>query len=29
MDKYSGTEVTVDGEDYVIINADDIVAIVE
>lgn len=29
MDKYSGTEVTVDGEDFVIINADDIVAIVE
>ncbi len=27
--KYSGTEVTVDGKDYVIIRADEILAIVE
>lgn len=29
MDKYSGQEVTVEGEEYVILNADDIIAIVE
>lgn len=29
MDKYSGTEVTLEGEEYVILNADDIIAIVE
>jgi|SRR3569832_53436 len=28
MDKYAGQEVTIDGEDYVIVKADDIVAIV-
>ncbi|MBF8262545.1 MAG: groS-A [Parachlamydiales bacterium] len=29
MDKYSGQEVTVDDEDYVILKADDIIAIIE
>lgn len=29
MDKYSGQDVTIDDEEYVIINADDIIAIVE
>lgn len=29
MDKYAGTEITLDGIDYVILNADDIIAIVE
>lgn len=29
MDKYSGQEVTLDGEEFVILNADDIIAIVE
>jgi chaperonin GroES len=29
MDKYSGQEVTVEGEEYVILQADDIIAIVE
>lgn len=29
MDKYSGQEVNVDDEEYVIVNADDIIAIVE
>lgn len=29
MEKYSGQEVTIDGEDYVILRADDIIAIVE
>ncbi|MEZ5315719.1 MAG: co-chaperone GroES [Chlamydiales bacterium] len=29
MEKYSGTEVTLDGEDYVILGTDDIIAIVE
>jgi len=29
MDKYSGTEVTLDDEDYVIVRSDDIIAIVE
>jgi chaperonin GroES len=29
MDKYSGQEVTVDDEDYVIVSIDDIIAIVE
>ena len=29
MDKYSGQEVTVDHEEFVIINGDDIIAIVE
>lgn len=29
MDKYTGTEVTLDDEDYVIVRADDIIAIVE
>lgn len=29
MDKYAGQEVTVDDEDYIIVKADDIIAIVE
>lgn len=29
MDKYSGQEVTLDDEEYVIVNADDIIAVVE
>ena len=29
MDKYSGQEVTVDGEEYMILKADDIIAIIE
>ncbi len=29
MDKYSGQEVTIDDEEYVIVNADDIIAIVQ
>lgn len=29
MDKYSGQEVTLDGEEYVIVRADDIIAIVQ
>ncbi len=29
MDKYSGQEVTLDGEEFIILNADDIIAIVE
>ncbi len=29
MDKYSGQEVTVDDEDYVIVKADEIIAIIE
>lgn len=29
MEKYSGTEVTLDGDEYVILRADDIIAIVE
>ncbi|MBM3192112.1 MAG: co-chaperone GroES [Chlamydiae bacterium] len=29
MDKYSGQEITLDDEEYVILNADDIIAIVE
>lgn len=29
MDKYAGQEVTIDDEDYVIVKADDIVAIVK
>ena len=29
MDKYSGQEIQVEGEEYVIVRADDIVAIVE
>lgn len=29
MDKYSGQEVTVDGEEFIILRADDIIAIVE
>ena len=29
MEKYSGQEVTVNDEDYVIVNADDLIAIVE
>ncbi len=29
MDKYSGQEVTVDDEEYIIVNADEIVAILE
>ena len=29
MDKYSGQEITLEDEDYVILNADDIIAIVE
>lgn len=28
MDKYAGQEVTLDGEEYVITNADDIIAII-
>lgn len=28
MDKYSGQEVTIDDEEYVIVNADDIIAII-
>lgn len=27
--KYSGTEVTVDGEDYIILRADDVLAVIE
>lgn len=29
MDKYSGQEVTVDGEEYLVLRADDVIAIVE
>ena len=29
MDKYSGQEVTIDDEEYVIVKADDIIAIIE
>lgn len=29
MDKYSGQEVTLDNEEYLILNADDIIAIIE
>lgn len=29
MDKYSGTEVTIDDEEYIIVRSDDIIAIVE
>ncbi len=29
MDKYSGQEVTIDDEDFVIVKADDIIAIIE
>ena len=29
MEKYSGQEVTIDGEEYVILKADEIIAIVE
>lgn len=29
MDRYSSQEVTIDGEEYIIVKADDIVAIVE
>ncbi len=29
MDKYSGQEITIEGEEFVILNADDIIAIVE
>ena len=29
MDKYSGQEVTIDDEEYVILKADDIIAIIE
>lgn len=29
MDKYGGQEVTIDNEEYVIVNADDIIAVVE
>jgi chaperonin GroES len=29
MDKYSGSEVTLDGEEFVILNADDIIAVLE
>ena|ERR1700722_20669838 len=29
MDKYSGSEVTLDGEEYMILNADDIIAVLE
>jgi chaperonin GroES len=29
MDKYAGQEVSIDGEDFVIINSDEIIAIIE
>lgn len=29
MDKYAGNEVSLEGEDYVILNADDVIAVVE
>lgn len=29
MDKYSGQEVTIDDEEYIIVKADDIIAIIE
>jgi chaperonin GroES len=29
MDKYSGQEVTIDNEEYVIVKADDLIAIIE
>lgn len=29
MDKYSGQEVTIDGEEYMVLRADDVIAIVE
>lgn len=29
MDKYSGQEITIDDEEYIIVKADDIIAIVE
>jgi len=29
MEKYSGQEVTIEGEEYIILRADDIIAIVE
>ncbi len=29
MDQYSGQEVSIDGEDYIVLRADDIIAIVE
>ena len=29
MDKYSGQEVTVEGEEYVVLKSDDIIAIIE
>lgn len=29
MEKYSGQEITLDGEDYVIVKADDLIAIIE
>ncbi len=29
MDKYSGQEVTIDDEEYIIVRADDIIAIIE
>ena len=29
MDKYSGQEVTIDDEEYMILKADDIIAIIE
>jgi chaperonin GroES len=29
MDKYSGSEVTLDGEEFMILNADDIIAVLE
>lgn len=29
MDKYAGSEVTLDGEEYMILNADDIIAVLE
>lgn len=29
MEKYSGQEVTIDGEDFIILRADDIIAIIE
>jgi chaperonin GroES len=29
MDKYAGSEVSLDGEDYIILSADDIIAVLE
>ncbi|ACL68962.1 co-chaperone GroES [Halothermothrix orenii] len=29
FDKYSGTKVTIDGEDYIILNLEDVLAVIE